>query len=109
MRKKEIEEILSKNGCELPPKPKRKNKENTEEPKPPEDTGPQGQDKAEDVHKKPQAAGAEKESCQVPGIVRELVNAKMVQLQQAIDVYQGRIKQHEKELEELNIFLKRCK
>lgn len=107
--KKEIEKILSQNGCELPPKPKRKNKENTEEPKLPENTGPQGQDNTEGVHKNPQAAGTEKASCQVPGIVRELVNAKMVWLQQAIDVYQERIKRHEKDLEELSAFLKRCK
>lgn len=94
--KEEIEKILSENGCELPPKatPKKKPPDKAKEP---------------EAHKKAQTAGVGKEPYQVPGIVKELVNAKMVWLQQAIDAHQDKIKEYEKDLEELNGFLQNCK
>ena len=90
--KREIEKILSDNGCKLPSKPASK-KTSVE----PEDSGECPKEKP---HKSREAL------CQVPGIVREVVNTQMVRLQQVIDACQEKIREYEKELEELSSFLK---
>ena len=101
--REEIEKILKDNGQRLPgqnPKKKPQNKplEETEDIPAP----------AIEPQEKPYAAGTKAGGFHVPDKVKELVDAKMVRLQEAIDIYREKIKEYETELEELSGFLKNC-
>ncbi|MCM1256491.1 MAG: hypothetical protein NC307_01400 [Roseburia sp.] len=100
--KEEIEKILLDNGCRIPGQnPKKKIQNESAEP---EENIPA----KEPQEKNPHAPGTKETGFQVPDKVKELVNAKMVRLQEAIDAYQKKIKEYETEMEELSGFLKNC-
>lgn len=100
--KEEIEKILIDNGCDIPePNPKRKQKNTSTKEK-------ENIPEEESQEKNPHAAGTKESGFRVPEKVKELVNAKMVRLQEAIDACQGKIKEYEAELEELSGFLRNC-
>lgn len=99
--KEEIEKILTDNWCRIPVRTPKKNHKN------------ESSEEAENIQKKepqekPYAAGIKESGFHVPDKVKELVNAKMVRLQEAIDAYQEKIKEYETEMEELNGFLRNC-
>ena len=97
----EIEKILMANGCDIPknnPKVKRRNVSQKEKESIP----------AKELQEKQHAAEAKESEFQVPDKVKELVNAKMVRLQEAIDAYQEKIREYETEMEELSGFLRNC-
>lgn len=99
--KEEIEKILTDNGCRIPAQTPKKNPKN------------ESSEVTEDIQKKepqekPYAAGIKESGFHVPDKVKELVNAKMVRLQETIDAYQEKIKEYETEMEELNGFLRNC-
>ena len=99
----EIEKILKDNGQRLPARPPKKKPQN----EPSEETE-DIQAPAMEPQEKPYAAGTKAGGFHVPDKVKELVDAKMVRLQEAIDIYREKIKEYETELEELSGFLKNC-
>lgn len=99
----EIEKILKDNGQRLPVRHLKKKPQN----EPSEETEDIPAPAIEPLEK-PYAAGTKSGGFHVPDKVKELVDAKMVRLQEAIDIYREKIKEYETELEELSGFLKNC-
>lgn len=102
--REEIEKILKDNGQRLPAQAPKKKPQN-EPSKETEDIPAPAMEPPE----KPYAAGTKAGGFHVPDKVKELVDAKMVRLQEAIDIYREKIKEYETDLEELNGFLQNCK